>query len=241
MKKVLTLILVCFCITTFSQTATPTTTASLSEAWSKSDRSNLFEDCMSYITKYKNLTNDQKESISLCYLDEITKKYARTDFQAKIEIELKRIKEAIITQCAKNLGIELSTEVKIDAPIVVEKVVEKTPNTPVETKPITKIIPTKENLIGRWKTNQGHIVEFKEGGKYSETLTSGGIIPGDWFLDEKGTLTINTEYHYEQLLTKKPKVDRYSYQYSVDYFSKDFLKYTREGGLAETIQANRIN
>lgn len=195
---------------------------------------------MSYLGKYRNISEEQKESISLCYLDEVTKKYTKQDFQSKIEIEIKRIKEAIINQCTKNLGIELSIEEKISPPVVV-KVVEKIQDTTIQSKTIVKPIPTKENLIGRWKTNQGNIVEFKEGGKYSETLISGIIITGDWFLDEKGILTINTEYHYEQLLTKKPKINRYSYQYSVDYFSKDFIKYTKEGGLVEIIQANRIN
>jgi signal peptidase I len=232
MKKSITLMLLCILfMNSYSQTT---------ELWSKLDRNNIYEDCMSYLGKYRNISEEQKESISLCYLDEVTKKYTKQDFQSKIEIEIKRIKEAIINQCAKNLGIELSVEEKTNPPIIV-KAVEKTQDTTIESKATLKPIPTKDNLIGRWKTNQGNIVEFKEGGKYSETQLSGIIIPGDWFLDEKGILTINTEYHYEQLLTKKQKVSRYSYQYSIDYFSKDFLKYTKEGGLVQTIQANRVN
>lgn len=42
--------------------------------WTKDDRNNLYSDCMSYSTKYKNLSGEQKESICLCYLEETTKK-----------------------------------------------------------------------------------------------------------------------------------------------------------------------
>lgn len=203
-----------------------------SSNWTKDDRNNLYSDCMSYTTKYKTISGEQKESICLCYLEETTKKYIKTDFEAKIDIEIKRIKEAMLTQCAKNIGVELNSQVK-------EEIVKEEIKDVVKSEKI-KTIVAKENLTGKWKTDKGNIIEFKEGGKYSETLLSGSLIPGDWFLDEDGTLTINTEYHYQQLITKKQKVDRYSYKYNVEHFTKDFLKYTKEGGVAETIQANRI-
>ena len=98
MKKTILTLLVCsFSLGLFSQ----------SDVWTKADRTNLYDDCMSYVTKYKNTTNDQRESISLCYIGEVTKKYTKVDFQAMIDIEIKRIKEAVINQCAKNLGIAL--------------------------------------------------------------------------------------------------------------------------------------
>ena len=74
------------------------TSKSQTSNWSKDDRNNLYEDCISYTTKYKTINNDQKESLCLCYLDETTKKYTKSDFEAKIEIEVKRIKEALLTQ-----------------------------------------------------------------------------------------------------------------------------------------------
>ena len=180
---------------------------------------------MSYITKYKNITNDQKESICLCYLEEVTKKYTKTDFQAKIDIELKRVKEAVISQCAKNLGIDLSTAVKT------EEVADK--------KGTLKNKPKREDLIGKWKTDKGSIMEFKEDGKYAETTVKNVSYSGDWFLDDKGVLTIDSEEHYTQILTKKEKVDRKKSVYDFDNFSTDYLKFTREG-LVETIQANRM-
>ncbi len=216
MKKIILTLFICtISAGVFSQTDT----------WTKADRNNLYEDCMSYITKYKNITNDQKESICLCYLEEVTKKYTKTDFQAKIDIELKRVKEAVISQCAKNLGIDLSTAVKT------EEVADK--------KGTLKNKPKREDLIGKWKTDKGSIMEFKEDGKYAETTVKNVSYSGDWFLDDKGVLTIDSEEHYTQILTKKEKVDRKKSVYDFDNFSTDYLKFTREG-LVETIQANRM-
>ena len=70
---------------------------------------------MGYIGKYQNLSTEQKESISLCYLDEITKKYTKKDYQNKIDIEIKKIRETTLTLCSKNIGIELS-ETKKEEP-----------------------------------------------------------------------------------------------------------------------------
>ena len=109
MKKIIFTLLVCsFSLGLFSQ----------SDVWTKADRTNLYDDCMSYVTKSKNTTNDQKESISLCYIGEVTKKYTKADFNAMIDIEIKRIKEAVINQCAKNLGIDLNVEPKKEEVVV---------------------------------------------------------------------------------------------------------------------------
>jgi len=240
MKKLLLALLCFYGFCGFSQTATISTTSStptVSDAWTKTDRSNMFEDCMGYVTKYKGLTSDQKESVSLCYLDEITKKFSRNDFQSKIEIEIKRIKDATINQCAKNLGIELTTEVKQDPPQVVEKVIEKVIEPVKESIPV-RIVPTKANLIGRWKTDKSDIIEFREDGGFSQIYANTSDANGDWFLDDKGVLTIHRIFTYKQLLTNKQKSFDTTEKCDFQYFSKDYLKYTT-GAL--TIQANRIN
>ena len=204
---------------------------SQSDPWTKTDRTNLYDDCLSYVTKYKNTTADQRESISLCYMDEVTKKYTKADFQTRIEIEVKRIKEAVINQCAKNLGIDLNTtEAKKEEVVIKEEKKEVVNN---------HKYPLKTDLLGKWKTDKGNIVEFKDGGKYNETTIKGVVTPGDWFLDDKGVLTINREYHYVVLLTKKSKVDIIKGVYNIESFSSDFLKYSREG-VPETIQANKM-
>ncbi len=80
---------------------------SQSAEWTKADRNVLFDEYNSFLVQYKNLSAEQRESLSLCCLDETTKGYTKAQYNAKIEIELKRIREATIIQCAKNMGIEL--------------------------------------------------------------------------------------------------------------------------------------
>lgn len=77
--------------------------------WTKDDRNNLYDEYLGILSKYKNLKGDQKESIGLCCLDATTIKYTKKDFASKIEIEIKRIQESIIGQCAKNIGVVLET------------------------------------------------------------------------------------------------------------------------------------
>lgn len=253
MKKII-LALLCFStLTIFSQT-----TPSVPDVWSKSDRSNLFEDCMSYITKYKNLSNDQKESISLCYLDEVTKKYSRADFQEKIEIELRRIKDAIIMQCAKNLGLELATEAKIEPAVIMEKGLDKT----IEPTKTTSTIITKEFLIGKWKLDNHTIIEFKSNATFIKTFlvsfwTSGsrGYIyanstsTGDWFLDEKGILTIQETWTEDigKIRTNNVKyiaTGRFKIvSFMENYFRYQFLDGNYAGSLdsdKREIQANKV-
>jgi len=83
-----------------------------SSSWTKADKNNLYQDCMTTLTKYKNLSKDQRESISLCYFQEIIKKYTKDDFQGMIDIQVKRIQSAVITTCATNIGVNLKSTAK---------------------------------------------------------------------------------------------------------------------------------
>ena len=205
--------------------------------WTKDDRNNLYSDCMSYSTKYKNLSGEQKESICLCYLEETTKKYIKTDFESKIDIEIKRIKDAMLTQCAKNLGLELNTQAKEESKEII-KIEKEIITEKKEDISSQKNTPTVEVLIGRWKTDKGSTIEFKDGGKFSEINLKGKEYSGDWFLDGK-VLTISLQEGRTQIITKKETTKLTIQKYDFDFFSKDFIKY-RKVGIAETIQANRI-
>lgn len=200
--------------------------------WTKDDRHNMYSDCMSYATKYKSISAEQKESICLCYLEETTKKYIKADFESKIEIEIKRIKDAMLNQCAKNIGVELNTKNEEAAPEI--KKVEI-----FDSKEAVKSKVTKSQLLGKWKTDKGGVLEFKDGGKYTETNTRKESLVGDWFLDDSGTLTIITVKQYTQLITKKEKEDRKTSKYDFDSFSRDYFKMSKEGE-HEVVQANRI-
>ncbi|MBS1651284.1 MAG: hypothetical protein JSU07_04660 [Bacteroidetes bacterium] len=78
-----------------------------SSEWTKSDRTEAYNNFMDLLTPYKILTNEQKESISLCALEDLTKKYSKSDYKAKIDIEIKRIEQSTINQCARNIGVDL--------------------------------------------------------------------------------------------------------------------------------------
>jgi len=75
--------------------------------WTKDARNMVYNELLNELTVYKSLIQEQKESIALCGLEEITKKYQMSSYQAKIEVELKRIKSSTISQCSKNIGVEL--------------------------------------------------------------------------------------------------------------------------------------
>lgn len=211
-----------------------------SATWSKDDRNNLFEDCLSYCVKYKNITNEQKESISLCYLEEITKKYDKSEFQTKIDIEIKRIRDAQIGQCAKNIGVDLSTQAPTPAK---EEVVEE------------EEANLRQMLIGRWKTDDNAIIEFKSDGTYlkkylvqyqnpvTEGLLVDNIMTGDWFLDEKGALTIRTNWKEDIGKRRKVKIQAYtnSTTYKFTSFSTEYIKFENQIPGYMPIQANRVN
>jgi len=141
-----------------------------SNEWTKDDRNNIYNDCMGYIGKYQNLSTEQKESISLCYLDEITKKYTKKDYQSKIDIEIKKIRETTLTLCSKNIGIELS-ETKKEEPKKEEPKKETTSSN-----------PTKEMLTGQWKDENSEFWLF-ETGDYKMQYADGKTAKGTWKID----------------------------------------------------------
>ena len=49
--------------------------------WSKEDRTSIYNECMNNISKYPNLTIEQRESICLCYVTKVTKDYDKQSYQ----------------------------------------------------------------------------------------------------------------------------------------------------------------
>jgi len=80
--------------------------------WTKEDRNNLYEEYINILSSHKNLNTEQRESIGLCCLETTSTKYSKKEFASKIDIEIKRIRESIMGQCAKNIGVELTTLVQ---------------------------------------------------------------------------------------------------------------------------------
>ncbi|MBE7443539.1 MAG: hypothetical protein KF732_11395 [Flavobacteriales bacterium] len=121
-------------------------TIAQSSDWTKSDRNALYEEGMKIISKNKSLTEDQKSTISLCYLNEITKKYTKSELDTKIDIELKRIQESVIITCAKNIGVDLNE-------------IQKTSNS-------SEIKLSKEAILGQWYSDGYGEITFKDDNTY---------------------------------------------------------------------------
>jgi hypothetical protein len=142
------------------------TIANSQNKWTKEDRNNLYSDCMSNISNFNTATNEQKKSVCLCFIDEISKKYPKDEYQAKIDEETKRIREATLIQCAKTTGIELGE--KKEEP----KVSMINAELPV----------TEENLLGHWKDENSEFWLF-ETGDYKMKYNDGKSAKGTWKVD----------------------------------------------------------
>lgn len=155
----------------------PALALSQASDWTKDDRNNIFNDCMGQLGKYPNLTNEQKESMSLCYLDELTKKYGKREYQNKIDIEIRKIRETTLTLCSKNLGMDLSE---------VQKVAEAAQEEPKKKEVSGN--PTKDDLTGHWKDDNSEFWLF-ESGDYKIQYNDGKTSKGSWVI-EKDQLTL---------------------------------------------------
>jgi ABC-type bacteriocin/lantibiotic exporter with double-glycine peptidase domain len=185
---------------------------SQSNDWTKDDRNNVYNECLSYISKYQNLTTEQRESICICYLDEITKKYSKKEYQNKIDIELKKIRETTLTLCLKNLGIDVS-ETKQD----------------IESKKdVNTSLPTKEMLIGHWKDENSEFWLF-ETGDYKMQYFDGDIVKGTWRI-EGDQLSL----YKEKLFGTSEKV------YKILLFTNDKFVYQSIKNKKDTFTATRV-
>lgn len=184
--------------------------------WAKADRAVLYENCMES-DRIIGLSNEnQQESICLCFLDELTKKYSKKEYSMKIEIETERIQLAIQTQCATNMGLELNkTLAKTGQKEVI--ISNKTTSTPKQKEDFK---PSQLNLLGHWRDENSDFW-IKESGDYIIVFDMGLIEEGKWYLTGNRFLT-NGEY---KILSQESDV---------------FVYQSIEGG-NQTFKAERIN
>ncbi len=170
MKTFLLISFFAFSVSCFSQ----------STEWTKEDRSSIYDDYLNALVKYKNLTKDQKESISLCCLDEVTKKYTKKELQSKIDIELKRIQDAMINQCAKNIGVNFSES----------SINEDVPTKNQDVKGSYK----KEDFDGSWTFESGVYTFYliDDEFKYINPARTNEA-RGKWYLDGKSLILDDTK------------------------------------------------
>lgn len=134
--------------------------------WTKDDRNNLYSECLSTISKYSGINNDQKESVCLCYIDEISRKFNKDEYDAKIEAEIKRIRDTTLAQCSKNTGIDL-----------VDKNEEVNPG-PLQLTS-AEMPAIVENLSGHWRDDNSEFW-LLENGDYKMKYNDGKITRGTW-------------------------------------------------------------
>jgi hypothetical protein len=175
--------------------------------WTKSDKTTIFEDFFSQVAKYSHLNKDQKETIALCALDELIKKYSKFEYQNKIDIEIRRINEATLTHCSKILNISLTppTPVVTDTPKVIAT---------ANPRKINEGNFTSAHLIGTWKDNNSKLY-FKEGNSFLMKWDNGESFSSKWWIDPNknivienyGTLEVQTfdgqTLVYKQLVKKR--------------------------------------
>ncbi len=172
--------------------------------WTRTTRNNLYDEVMTDLANYKELNSQQKETIGLCCLESITQKYSRSEYASKIEVEVKRIMESSIDQCAKNIGLQIgatnqggSSSNKLD----------------------------KSSFVGVWKTDQNMDITFTRDGKYTKTYHTyfniadrntkieNSTVKGNWFIDPvKMELTLVDEWTEveDKMIQILPKKRKYS-------------------------------
>ncbi|NVO21573.1 MAG: hypothetical protein HXX13_17865 [Bacteroidetes bacterium] len=84
------------------------------DSWSKETRTNLYNKAQNYFNRY-DLTQQQREMLSLCYTNEITKTFTKRDYDNLSEIELKRIKSELLKKCVdeNKITLQLLTSKKL--------------------------------------------------------------------------------------------------------------------------------
>jgi hypothetical protein len=116
---------------------------------------------------------------------------------------------------------------------------------------------SKKNIVGKWNTDQNFTITFNENGTYLKTYKErtlsvrynpieGNIANGEWFLDDKGVITLNeswTETEYKLIGERQWKYTE-SAKFSFTSNSEDYFKIELKEGTTccsfSTIQANKV-
>ena len=189
-----------------------------SDDWSKQDKEGLSKNFNEYITKYTHLNENQTEKLELCFINEICKKYSKKQFNELISLELKQTTDNLITKCATNLSIDLTT---------------------TSTKQVISNQFKKDMFFGTWKTDNNFSISFNENGTFLKIFNDKLIsdqnyryiqnqsTKGDWFIDSKGIITLNESYTGEEikLLVKSRFYEtKLVSKYKIDELVSDYFK-----------------
>jgi hypothetical protein len=148
--------------------------------------------------------------MSLCFLNEITAKFNKDEYQAKIDAELRRIKSTTIIQCAKNIGADLTKTQEEMEPVKVENKA------------------TKQNLQGHWKDEESEFWLF-EIGDFKMVKMDGSSSKGTWKIDGD----VLTLYH-DKLFGTRQK------DFKILMFSSDKFVYQSTKNRRDTFTVEKL-
>lgn len=196
--------------------------------WTKGDRGNAYEECMSAVKNREELSEDQQKSICLCYLGEITQRYAKNEWANKIEVEIERIQEGTIINCAKNIGIDLinfQQEGNVSSHIAAASFVQKV-ETPVNNPSEATFAPisvTKEAMYGEW-TSTNCTYWLLQTGEMVIAWNRGGVTKGTWTLEGD---VFTCRYNFNRII------------YKILSFNSKSMVYKALNGTRETYTAKK--
>lgn len=215
----------------------PTTVKVETKEWDRESKEKLAKDFGRKIDEYSFLSESDHELLSLCCINQTVNNMTKAAYDAMIEIEMKQFLSSTFTKCAK------SNNISLDKPVV-------KPQAEVNTV-------SKKNIVGKWNTDKNFTITFNENGTYLKTYKErtysirynpieGNIANGEWFLDDKGVITLNeswTETEYKLIGERQWKYTE-SAKYSFTSISEDYFKIELKEGTTccsfSTIQANKV-
>jgi len=196
----------------------------INSEWNKDDKEKIAKEFKGNLSKYESLSDEQIQTMTLCYINETTSKYTKERYIEMIDLELKHYQQLTINSCSRSNKIDLN------------QVVAKTPDKPSL---------SKEALFGTWKTDQGTTITFNANGTFLKTYSNNIVTQnfyrivdqtssGDWFMDANGILTLIENWQESELrLIGKTRIytGKETGKYKFDTITKDFFKMVLiEGG-----------
>lgn len=135
------------------------------EEWTKESKTNLYNEALSVLGKYE-LSQKQKETVSLCLTNEISQNFTKGQLDNMIEPEVKKIKNEYLKKCLdkNNVVIKQPNNNKLD----------------------------KKSIIGCWQSSNDYTLCFFETGEVEKRMDKGlrKTSKGKWFLEAEKIILV---------------------------------------------------
>lgn len=129
------------------------------EAWTREARTSLYNNCLNKLgSLYSSVSEQDRKTISQCYMTEVEGKYKKSDFEAKIDIELEQIFESTVELCAQKAGVRLNKKIDKKAGLA------------------------RKDLVGNWDSEAGRFYLYNSGEYTMNYLGKKKAERGTWAL-----------------------------------------------------------